>query len=254
MSRWIKRISLALIVAFGMLTFGGISAAHAQAAANPQVAQLVVAATVETAATDLNIPRATLVSELAGRTLTDVIKAHNGDMNQIRTDASTAITTQLAQAVTDGKITQAQSDIVTKNMSIALDRAMSYQFPGRDQFIARVLQGVTIRYLVQQTALAANISARDAVKEIHAGKTLNQIATEHNADPSAIITTVLGKATDQINKLVSTNKLTQDEANTLIANLQNDLTNIMNQPNPLIRQLLAPSATPTPAATPTAAS
>ncbi|HVO43577.1 MAG TPA: hypothetical protein VMT34_13180, partial [Aggregatilineales bacterium] len=131
------------------------------------------------------------------------------------------------------------------HMDDALNRAFSYQFPGRQNFLKTALQGVTLRFLVKEVAAASKITARAVVKELHDGKTMMQILTEHSADSSMITADAIAMLSAQLNKLVAQKNLSQDEANNLIATLQSDLTDALNRVNPLTSPLFVKSASTT---------
>jgi hypothetical protein len=251
----VMALTAALALVFGLLAMQGNTVAHADSTTptkqqQAELVRFVLETVLQTAATDLNLSDNAVRTEAAGRTLSDVIKTHAGDEAKIRTDAATALTTGLPGEVSAGKITQSQSDTVIKNMDTALDRALSYQFPGREDLIARLVQGASLRQLIREVAKESGITPRQVVAEIHGGKTLAQIATEHNADVNKIVSALVSQATDQINKLVAKKNLNQDEANALITSLTADFTDALNRPNVLAQPLLSKSvATPTPAAT-----
>jgi hypothetical protein len=176
----------------------------------------------------------------------------------IKATAKTTLMDKIKQAVTDAKITQRQADALLGRLDTALDRMMNARWPGQGDRRARLLQGAALGMLVRETAKQANLPQRDLLKELRSGKTLRQIATEHNADPTAIINAAVANATTAINKLVANGKWKQDQANTLIAGLQGYFTKAMDTPNPLGRRgnanrnadSAAPAATPAPEGTP----
>lgn len=239
-NRWMKMGTIALLVVLGFTVIGTASVANAQGGnGNAQttrqgITRQLAAALLDATESALNLTQADIVKETAGgKTLADVIRAHNGDVAAIQAAAKSALTDKIKQAVTDGKITQQQADQMLGRLDTALDRLMNAQWPGQGDRRSRLLQGAALSILVKETAKESNLPQRDLLKELRSGKTLRQIATEHNADPTAIISAAITEATTAINKLVANGKLKQDQANTLIAGLQGYFTQAMDTPNPL---------------------
>jgi polyhydroxyalkanoate synthesis regulator phasin len=241
MTRWIKLISVALVAVLCAMAFG-MSTANAQTAEPtqppPQNAHLQLVRGLANAlltATEkaTNLTQADIRTELGtGKTLADIIKAHGSDVATVEADAKNTILTNIKQAVTDGKLNQTQADRITQRLDQALDQLVNHQFPdAKDRRVQR-LETAAFTILAKNTADAAKISQRDLLKEVHDGKTLAQIASEHNADPKLIVTTSVTQATDGINKLVKAGKIKEDQAKTLIANLPDSLTKLMNTVHP----------------------
>jgi hypothetical protein len=259
--RSMKMVAIALLIALGFTVMGTVGVANAQGGngnAQPTrqaIVRQLAAALLEATENALNLTQADIVKELGvGKTLADVIKAHNGNVTAIKAAAKTALTDKINQAVTDGKITQRQADALLVRLDTALDRMVNAHWPGQGNRRARLLQGAALGVLVRETAKETNLPQRDLLKELRSGKTLRQIATEHKADPTAIINAAVTNATTALNKLVANGKLKQDQANTLIAGLQGYFTKAMDTPNPLRNNNNAngdaPAATPVPEGTP----
>ena len=130
----------------------------------------------------------------SGKKLQDIAAAHNVTADQLKQFMDTqrqnmlaTMKTKLAQEVTDGKITQAQMDQMVARMTNP---------PTPKEHQPMVPAGLATLF---------NMSATDIQTELKAGKTLQQIATEHN------VTTV------QLNQYFAT------ERATMIANMKTKL-------------------------------
>jgi polyhydroxyalkanoate synthesis regulator phasin len=252
---WTRIVSVTLLIALGTVMLGGTTVASAQGTAGDGPIRVVRALTVAllgAAEKALNVPQATLRQELGtGKTLTEVIKAHGGDVAAIEASAKTDVTNQIDKAVADGKLTQDQANKLLERLGPALDRLVNVRWPRnlRTRLLDARLKAMGLRILVRETATQSNISQIDLLKEVR-GKTLAQVATAHGADPARIISAATATMTDQINKLAAANRLTQDEAKTLIAGLPEAFTKAMNAPRPRAGQPAnpnQPAATPNPA-------
>ncbi len=234
---------MAAIVAVAAIGFG-VTAANAQTGggngkgngaireAGIQVAKALFGA-VEQAT---GLTQQQLVTELDGtKTLTDIVTEHNADPAAIQAAAKMTLTDGINAAVTTGKLTQAQADKIIAHLDPLLSGLMNRKFSlnHKTDRIQRLLHGIAMNALVQQTAHATQLTPRQVVQDLNAGQTLAQIAQTNNADVNAIVSATTTGLTNRINKLVTTGKLTQDQATQLINALPTSLTQIMNQPNPL---------------------
>src|SRR5258708_11269627 len=247
MKRMMKIASIALVIVVTATPLGGTVARADDAtpaptpapdAARGQIVKALAGALIDATVKDTKLTKADIVTALdTGKTLADIIKANGGDVATVEADAKATTLASIKQAVTDGKITQDQADKLTAGLDKALDTLVNYQFPKGAIAGNRRLQALTAAgtgLLVKATADASKISQRDLLKELRDGKTLAQIATEHNADVSQIVASTVTKATDAINKAVTAGKIKPDEAKALIASLPDGLTKLMNTLNPLM--------------------
>ena len=259
MTRRTKLGSIALIAALCMMALG-ISTANAQTAAptqpptqtpgRAQAVRTLANALLGAAEKATNLSRADITAELgAGKTLAAVLKEHNADVASVEADAKTTVINDINQAVTNGKLTQAQADRLTSRLDQILDQAVNHTFPLAQNPRLQRLRAAGLSILIKATADATKLLPRDLLQEIRSGKTLAQIATEHNADPTQIVSSAVKQTTDRINKAVTAGKLKQDQATTLLGNLSDGLTKLMNTAYPLGKGNKAqngtgPSATP----------
>ena len=127
----------------------------------------------------------------------------------------------------------AQADKLTANLDKVLDRLVNRTPPTAADRRVQLLKAAAVGILVKETAAETKLAPRDLLKELRSGKTLSDIATAQNVDPNAIVTAAAKTIMDRVNKLVSSGKLTQAQADKLTNNLQANLTTLMNTPNPL---------------------
>ena len=254
--------SLLIAAVFAVTAIGfGATAANAQAGAGKgngirsagiQVAKALFGA-VEQAT---GLTQQQLATELDGtKTLTDIVTEHNADPAAVQAAAKTTLTSDINAAVTAGKITQAQADKFTARLDPLLSTLMNRKFnlDRKADKIQRLLHGVAVNSLIQHTAKATKLSARQIVQDLHNGQTLAQIAQANNADMTLIVSATTTDLMNRINKLVKAGKLQQDQATTLINALPTALTQIMNEPNPLQGTgRNSPGANPSNPATPNA--
>ncbi len=234
---WVKVVSVALVAVLLALAFGGTSTANAQAGtqqlqgAGKMVAQALLDAAIQVTGLERNV----IVKEMAdGKSLAEVIKAHNADVEAVKAAAKVTLSADITKAVTDGTLTQAQADKMTANLDTVLDKALN-RVPklGKTNLQARILKAGGLSILFGQTAKATNLSQRDLLQELRDGKTLTQIATAHNADPAKIVSAAVNEATKRVNVLVKNGKVNQADADKLIASLPAYFNTAMNTVDPL---------------------
>lgn len=85
--------------------------------------------------------------------------------------------------------------------------------------INRMLHRVVTGALVQETARAANVEAREIMQALRGGKSLNDVIKDKGLDAAKITAAVTQTVTDGINARVKDGKLTQEQATKAIAEL-----------------------------------
>jgi hypothetical protein len=90
---------------------------------------------LDAAATFLGLTEAQLRTELSsGKSLADVAKAKGKSTDDLKAAMKTAITSELDQAVKDGKLTDAQRTQIEKDLDTRLDNLISGKAPERPMF------------------------------------------------------------------------------------------------------------------------
>jgi hypothetical protein len=185
-------------------------------------------ANLATAATAIGIDEATLRTELqAGKTLAAIATA-NGKTAQVVIDALVAdAQTRLAQAVTEGRMTQPTADA-----RLALDKLMIAE---------QVNTGIGVKMgdmggrggrggKVNLTAAATviGIDAATLRTELSTGKTLAAIATANGKTAQAVIDALVAEEQARLTQSVTDGRLTQAQAD---ARLERARTKITTQVN-----------------------
>ena len=226
--------ALALTVATGSILAETAGAAPAaQATATATAAQTTTPRTnskgggryggefVQAATEYLGLTRAQIVAEIqAGKSLAQIAQAQNKDVNELIKLARTKLNDRLTQAVTNGKITQAQAtaaltafDTNAQTVVNSTDLATLGGKGGRHG-------GVSGRgQLVEATASVTGLTAEQVRTELAAGKTYAQIAQEKGKTVDDILAklrelgeqrlaTELQQARDRLNQTAPTPKAT----------------------------------------------
>jgi hypothetical protein len=188
------------------------------------------------AATYLGIPQADLLASLqSGKTLAQVAGATNGKSVAGLIDALVAAEkTELAAAVTAGRITQAQADQAAAGLTAHVTAEMNgtepargpggpgdrgHHGPGGDDFTA------TATYLgITETALST---------QLQAGKTLAQVADATSGKSAAgLIDALVAHETTELDAAVKAGQITQTQRDALVSTLKARFTALANGTRP----------------------
>lgn len=172
----------------------------------------------------------------AGSTLADIITANGGDVNAVITAAVEAATTEIEARVTAGEMTRERADEILSNLEENITNIINGEFqpgrggPGRGEGrgfgpgpVARGAQA-----LVDAAAEATGLTHQEIIEQVRAGSTLAEVITANGANVDAVIDAAVTDATEQINAAVTEGRITQEEADTMIAELETVFTEMVN--------------------------
>lgn len=171
-----------------------------------------------------------IVPELqSGKTLSDVLTDKGLDPAAVSAQVKTTLETEIAQAVLDGKITQAQADLLTAGIDRALERIMTETLPIADRLWERVHQNLE-NSLIGVMAEMAGEEPGDLLRDALTPPTLAEIASGMGLDPDAIVTETAARITEEVNQRVADGTLTEEAAAQLLDGLAERLTERMDTP------------------------
>lgn len=167
-----------------------------------------------------------------GKTLADICTENDVDPNAVIAAVTEDVTTEVNEAVADGKITQERADTILETLEPWLDEAMNSSLDGQAirQRVQDHLQESIGDSLIGALAEAAGVEPRDLLREWLTPPTLSELAEEYGIDPNTVIDTAEAAITDQINQAVSDGKITQEQADQVLEGLRERLENRMNNP------------------------
>jgi energy-converting hydrogenase A subunit M len=167
----------------------------------------------------LNITTDELKTQLRSRqTLAQLAQAHGTTEQAVITAAVAAAKTPLAQAVTNGTVTQAQADAITARIQ-AGDLGLFGGRGGPGGPGGPHLDGVQ-QAIFDAAAKALNITTDELKTQLRSGQTLAQLALAHGTTEQAVTTAALAAAKTQLAQAVTNGTVTQAQADTIYTQLQ----------------------------------
>jgi polyhydroxyalkanoate synthesis regulator phasin len=166
------------------------------------------------AATAIGITPQQLHTELAGKSLADVAKAHGKTAGDVATALKNAAHTRVDQAVTAGKVTADQATTHQTQADQRIDQLVNQVMPqgGPGGFGGRGGERGFGGGL-DAAATAIGIDAQTLRTEL-AGKSLADVAKAHGKNPADVATALKNAAHTSIDQAVTAGKLTADQAAT----------------------------------------
>lgn len=176
------------------------------------------------AADTIGITVGELHAELAaGKSIAQVATENNVDVDTVVDALVAHATERLDTLVAEGRITQAQADarLATVRNHIT-ERVNQEGLPqrgpgGPDQAMPAVI------------ADAIGITPAELHAELVAGKSIAQVAAEHNVDVDTVIDAMVAHITERLNTLVAEGRITQAQADARLATLRDHLTARVNR-------------------------
>ncbi|MDX2077064.1 MAG: hypothetical protein SFZ02_11580 [bacterium] len=164
-----------------------------------------------------------------GAILADIITANGGDVNAVIAEALVVVTERTNQAVTDGKITQAQADDILANAETRITELINNPIPEGGRGEGR---GGDVREAIQAVVDATGLEAEAIMQQLREGATLAEIIVANDGDVDSIIAILIGLVTEKTNQAVTDGVITQERADEILANAETHITNLLNNPLP----------------------
>ena len=187
-------------------------------------------ASLATIADALNMTEADLQSALqAGKTVAD-LATEKGVALQTIVDALLAEQkTLLAQAVTDGRLTQEQADAKLAELATQWPTQLSTAFtPGQRGGDRGMLGGFGPGQSLSTIATALGITESDLQTAFQAGKSVADVATEQDVALDTVIAALVAEQTTALQQAVTDGWLTQEQADQQLTMLKANLPHLLS--------------------------
>jgi hypothetical protein len=134
----------------------------------------------------------------------------------------------LDSLVASGTITQAQADAVTKALQDARPTMERRGHWGGDRHGGFGRIGVAL----DEAAKALGLDLDELRTELQSGKTLAQIAADHDVDVQRVIDALTAAAKAKLDAAVADRRITQQQADSRLAEMTDRINDLVNQPLP----------------------
>jgi hypothetical protein len=158
-----------------------------------------------------------------GKTLAEIIQSKGGDVQSVIDQAVTTLTEHINQAVTDGKLTQERADRLLSNLEELVTQAINGEF--RQRAVELRAEVGVLRLAGEQTGLTPH----EILQQLHSGKSLGEVLSEHGVDISAFIDTAVNALQERLDQAVNNGRITREQADERITEFRDRLTERINE-------------------------
>ena len=205
----------------------GIGAVSAQERPSPERQDGLLRSAIQAAVEETGLEAQEILSQIRdGMTLAEVVTANGGDIQLVIDQAVASASERFAQAVENGRITQERADEMLANLETLITEGVNREFSGRNGWRGIVRNGE--RGLLESVVDATGLSAEEILPMLRDGVTLADVITANGADVDVVIADAIADATLRINEAVTNERLTQEQADEILANLEILFTNSIN--------------------------
>lgn len=163
----------------------------------------------------LNMSQQDLIAEFrSGKTVADVAAEKGVDLSTVVDALLARRMEQLQRAVDNGRLTQQQADAILALDRIRVEDRLGQPFPLDPLMIAAQVLGM---------------EPPDLLAELRAGKSVADVAQEKGVALDDIVNAILERKVERLNQLVTDGRLTQEQADILIALERDRVTQMLNR-------------------------
>jgi uncharacterized protein (DUF433 family) len=153
-----------------------------------------------------------LIIELdADKSLADLARAYNVDLQQLKDVFVASIKTQIEAAVKDGKATQAEADFLNSVLPGAINTLVNFHASSTPENYSQGA-GQDLDAVVNAAATALNMTPQQFVSELRAGKMISDLAKAQNVDIQQVKAAVLTIVKAELDKQVEAGKINRQQA------------------------------------------
>jgi hypothetical protein len=188
----------------------------------------VRAAAVQAALAETGMTRLELAAALQdGGTLAEVVTAAGGDVQAVIDAAVAAGQARIDTALANGRITEAQAASLSADLTAAVTAALNGEDGPQWVGVGRVRLGA-MRLLIDGVAEATGLTPREIRREWRDGQSLTAIVEANGGDAQAVLNAAVNAATERIDAAVADGAMAQSQADLLLPQLTERLSEAMN--------------------------
>jgi ribosomal protein S20 len=189
----------------------------------------------EAAAATATRPMQVIQARRNGQSLTDYIIENGADPDAVSSAVLTQITERIQQAVENGRITAEQAEALESRAETAIAEAMTSTEPIFNRRLSRndnpnrpglPQLDLQIREILTE---ATGLTGLEIAQQLRSGTTLAQVIEDSGADVAAVSAQILDKAQARLDEAVSNGRITQEQADELMARAAERLDNLLNR-------------------------
>ncbi len=244
MNTWLKRLTVVALAAVMILTTLGTVAAQGPGngpdtqSPGPRPGEHVLGALLQhlQEATGLSVEELRAQRE-EGMTFADLFRENGLDPETVAADVKAQLTTEIEQAVADGRITQEQADQWVAGLDEAIDRVLNSPEAlgaGLRNLQERARQArertaeMLSRSLIGTLAEMSGVEPRDLMREWVEAGSLATVIEAHGLSVDDVVSATEAKITEKINEAVSEGKMTEEQATQALDGLHDRLVERVN--------------------------
>ncbi len=222
-----KKLSLLLIVLALALPLG---IASAQDEDRPTPGRHVARQLAEIIVDETDLAMSELLALLFedDMTMAEIITANGGDVDVVATRTIEVITNRINEAVANGELPQERADQILENLEQSVYDGLNSELePPRANLRDRLLRqhrNTLMQVIVDTTGL----QPREILRELRVGGTLADMITANGGNVDTVIDTAIANATTEIQGWVAEERITQEQADDMIASLDTLFTEMVN--------------------------
>lgn len=230
----LKKMSIVLIAAAVLAAFAGVANAQQGRGRGPaqpggprgqNTRQEVIELVAEhTGLTALEVMR----QVRDGATLAQIITENGGDVAVVTEAITAQAQARAAERVEAGQITQERADEILAQLQESIDTILNGEYEGRTWF-NRFDALSALRGMVNQLADLTGLEVRDVTAQLRDGATIADVLASSGVDEQVFVDLVIQQATERINAQVEAGRITQAQADTLLENLAERVSDAINR-------------------------
>jgi len=199
----------------------------------PGLARPAIANEIAAAAKYLGLSEADLRTKLRdGQSLADVAKAQSKDVGGLKTAILDAAKTDLDKAVADKKLTQSQADDIYDALKSHIDDIVDAN--GKLDFGGRGGPHMGFGFGADTAAAAKYLGLDESAlrDKLRNGQSLADVAKAQNKDVQGLEDAIVASQKARLDKAVSDKKVTQSQADDILAKLKSHVDDLVNAKPP----------------------
>jgi transposase-like protein len=167
---------------------------------------------LQIAADTIHIDRNALVQELrSGKSIADVAREHNVDPKTVIDAIVNAGKQNLDELQKSGKLSADRVQKLQQRLPTAAERLVNHKgLAGKHPRVRRA-----VRSGVEVAADTIHIDRNALVQELRSGKSIADVAREHNVDPKTVIDAIVNAGKQKLDELQKSGKLSADRVQKL---------------------------------------